>query len=197
MTLRLRVLASTASLALVASVLASCGGGTGEGSGTAATATATPTTAPTVAATEAPKKATFLILQGDMVRSPQGLTAEEKVFLSCVQQSRYPQGSRIVWRFRVLDPITNQALDDKALKELTLTLPDGKTQPFKYGGHGGPDKQHPAEFFWTSGFTIPADYPTGLFNFKVTATSVDGAIGTWDQFKVPAAQLQVVAAGQR
>ena len=195
MTRRLRVLASSASLALVASLLASCGGSTGEGA--AATNTATQSPAPTVAATAAPQKATFLILQGDTVRSPVGLTNEEKVFLSCVQQSRFPQGSRIVWRFRVIDPLTNAPLDDKALKEFTITLPDGKTQAFKFGGHGGPDKDHPAEYFWTTGFTIPADYPTGLFGYKLTATSLEGAVGTFDQFKVPAAQLTVVAAGQR
>ncbi len=194
MTLGLRVLASTASALFLAGVLASCGGGTGEAPIAATTA---PTVAPTVAATQAPQKATFLILQGDTVRSPVGLTAEEKVFLSCVQQSRFPQGSRIVWRYRVLDPLTNKALDDKAIKEFTVTLPDGKSAAFKYGGHGGPDKEHPAEYFWTTGFTIPADYPTGLFSYQIKATSVDGAVGTFDQFKVAAAQLTIVAAGKR
>lgn len=194
MTFGLRVLASTVSAVFLAGVLASCGGGTGEAP---STATAAPSVAPTAAATQAPQKATFLILQGDTVRSPVGLTDEEKTFLSCVQQSRFPQGSRIVWRFRALNPLTNTALDDKAVKEFTITLPDGKTAAFKYGGHGGPDKDHPAEYFWTAGFTIPADYPTGLFNYQIKVTSVEGAVGSFDQFKVPAAQLMVVAAGQR
>ena len=193
MTFRLRVLASTAALTFLAGVLASCGGGTGE---TGTSATSAPTTAPTVAATAKPQVATLLILQGDTVRSPEGLTDEEKTYLSCTQQSRFPQGSRIVWRFRVLDPITNKALDDKAIKSFDLTLPDGKTVAFKYAGHGGTPEAR-LEFFWTAGFSVAKDYPTGAFNFQLKATSLDGAIGTWDQFKVPAAQVQIVPAGKR
>jgi hypothetical protein len=193
MTFRFRVLASTVSLTFLAGVLASCGGGTGE---TGTSATTAPTTAPTIAATAKPQVATFLLLQGDTVRSPEGLTDEEKTFLSCTQQSRFPQGSRIVWRFRALDPITSKALDDKAIKSFDMTLPDGKTQAFKYGGHGGTTAA-PAEFFWTAGFSVPKDYPTGAFNYQIKATSVDGAIGTWDQFKVPSSNLQIVPSGKR
>lgn len=191
MTFRSRALASIAAMTFLAGVLASCGGTTGE---TGTSATTAPTTAPTVAATAKPQVATFLILQGDTVRSPNGLTDEEKAFLSCTQQNRFPQGSRIVWRFRALDPITNKALDDKAIKSFDLILPDGKTQALKYGPHPA---TNPVEFFWTAGFTIPNDYPTGIFNYQLKATSLEGAVGTWDQFKVAAAQLQIVPIGKR
>jgi hypothetical protein len=186
-----RVLAISASSVFVVGALASCGGGTGE---TATSATNAPAPVQTQAAVA--QKATFLILQGDTVRSPEGLTDEEKTFLSCVQQSRFPQGSRIVWRYRVLDPLTNKALDDKAIKSFEVTLPDGTKSAFKYGGHGG-TKEAPAEYFWTAGFSVPKDYPTGLFNYQVKATSADGAIGTFEQMKVPAAQLTIVPAGKR
>ena len=188
-----RILAISASITFVVGALASCGGGTGE---TATSATTAPAPAATTAATAKPQVATFLILQGDTVRSPEGLTDEEKTFLSCVQQSRYPQGSRIVWRYRVIDPLTSKTLDDKAIKSFERVLPDGKTQAFKYGGHGG-TKEAPAEFFWTSGFSVSKDYPTGLFSYQLKATSIDGAIGTFDQFKVPAAQLTIVPLGKR
>ena len=187
-----RILAITASTVFVVGALASCGGGTGDTAGQ----TTAPTVAPTVAATAKPQVATFLILQGDTVRSPEGLTDEEKKFLSCVQQSRFPQGSRIVWRFRVLDPLTNKPLDDKAMKSFEVTLPDGKTQAFKWAGHGG-TKENPLEYFWTAGYSVAKDYPTGLFSYQLKATSLEGAIGTFDQFKVPAAQLTIVAAGTR
>lgn len=193
MTIRSRALASTVAMIFLAGMLASCGGATGE---TASSATTAPTTAPTVAAIAKPQVATFLILQGDTVRSPEGLTDEEKTFLSCTQQSRFPQGSRIVWRFRALDPISSRALDASAIKSFDLVLPDGKTQAFKYGGHGG-TKEAPAEFFWTAGFSVPTDYPTGAFNYQIKATTLEGVIGTWDQFKVAAAQLQIVAVGKR
>jgi len=188
MTFRFRAFASIAATTFLAGVLASCGGGTGE---TGTSATTAPTTAPTVAAVAKPQVATFLILQGDTVRSPEGLTDEEKTALSCTQQSRFPQGSRIVWRFRALDPVSSKALDDKAIKSFDLVLPDGKTQAFKYGGHGG-TKEAPAEFFWTAGYSVTKDYPTGAFNYQIKATTLDGAIGTWDQFKVASAQLQIV-----
>ncbi|HEU5288325.1 MAG TPA: hypothetical protein VFV20_07975 [Candidatus Limnocylindria bacterium] len=188
-----RILAITATSVFVVGALASCGGGTGE---TATSATTAPSVAATTQATAAPQKATFLILQGDTVRSPEGLTDEEKVFLSCVQQSRFPQGSRIVWRYRVNAPLTNKALDDKGVKSFDLILPDGKAVAFKYGGHGG-TKPNYAEYFWTAGFSIPADYPTGLFNYQVKAVGAEGAIGTFEQMKVPAAQLTVVKAGTR
>ncbi len=188
-----RILATTASIVFVVGALASCGGGTGE---TATSATAAPSVAATTQATAAPQKATYLLLQIDTVRSPEGLTDEEKTFLSCVQQSRFPQSSRIVWRARVFDPLTNKALDDKAIKSFDLTLPDGTKQAFKYGGHGGTKPDY-AEYFWTAGFSIPATYPTGLFTYQVKATNLDGAIGTFDQFKVTSSQLTIVPAGKR
>ena len=82
MTFRFRAFASIAATTFLAGVLASCGGGTGE---TGTSATTAPTTAPTVAAVAKPQVATFLILQGDTVRSPEGLTDEEKTALSCTQ----------------------------------------------------------------------------------------------------------------
>jgi hypothetical protein len=188
-----RILATTASITFVVGALASCGGGTGE---TATSATTTPSVAATTAATAKPQVATFLLLQGDTVRSPEGLTDEEKTFLSCVQQSRFPQSSRIVWRYKVIDPVTSKALDDKAIKSFDLILPDGTKQAFKYGGHGGTKPDY-ADYFWTAGFSIPKDYPTGTFNYQVKAVSQEGAIGSFDQFKVTSALLTVVPAGKR
>lgn len=188
-----RILATTASFAFVVGTLASCGGGTGEST----SATKAPSATATTAATAKAQVATFLILHGDTVRSPEALTDEEKTFLSCVQQSRFPQGSRIVWRFKALDPISGKALDDKAIKSFDLVLPDGKTQAFKYGGHPGGANAVPTDFFWTSGFSLPKDYPTGTFTYQIKATTLDGAIGTWDQFKVAPALLTVVPFGKR
>jgi hypothetical protein len=188
-----RILATSASITFVVGALASCGGGTGE---TATSANAAPSVAATTAATAKPQVATFVILQGDTVRSPEGLTDEEKTFLSCVQQSRFPQGSRIVWRFKALDPISGKALDDKAIKSFDLILADGTKQAFKYGGHGGTKPDY-ADYFWTSGYSIPKDYPTGAFSYQIKATTQEGAVGTWDQFKVTAAQLTIVKLGTR
>ena len=189
-----RILATTASTVFVVGALASCGGGTGETATSATPATAAP--AATTAATAKPQVASFLILQGDTVRSPENLTDEEKTFLSCVEQSRFPQGSRVIWRYKVIDPVANKPLDDKGLASFDLILPDGTKAAFKYGGHGG-TKEAPADFFWTAGFSVPKDYPTGLFNYQVKAVATSGAVGSFDQFKVPSAQLTIVKAGTR
>jgi hypothetical protein len=194
-----RALASSVALVLIA---ASCGGSTGEGAPAAPAATAAPaapaaSVAQTVAA--APAKPQFLVVLGDTIRSNYGLNKTEILTtapgIHCTQQNRFPQGGRIVWRMKVLDPSTGKYMDDKQIKDFTITYPDGKTDVLKYGGHGG-TKDAPADFLWAVGFTIPVDYPTGLFNVKIQATDLEGRTGTYDQFKVNIAQLTIVPKGQ-
>ena len=190
-----RILASGVAFLFIA---ASCGSSTGEGASAAAPAKSqvTTTTAPPVAVAAAPK---FLIVVGDTIRSQAGLNEVEKNInapgIHCTEQSRFPQGGRIVWRMKVIDPTTGKYLDDKALASFTITYPDGKTDKLVYGGHGG-TKEAPQDHLWAVGWTVPADYPTGAFNVKIEAKSVDGATGTFDGFKVAAAQLTIVKAGQ-
>lgn len=174
-------------LALTLAVsLVSCGGaGTGETAATKAPATVAPVAA------AVPKT---LVIVGDIVRGPEGLGDAEKAYLSCVQSNRYPQGSQIVWRYNVLDPMTAKPMDDKQLKTVTLTLPDGKTQDLKYGPH--PKGPPPGPYFWTTSFKLPQDYPTGAFKYKVVATDNEGRTGTDLQFTVAASVLQVVPLGK-
>ena len=197
MKLHWRILATGVAVLFAA---AACGGGTGEG----APATTAPTVAPvatqaqatTPAAPPAPK---FLVIVGDTIRGQLGLNDVEKLLtapgLHCTQQSRFPQGGRIVWRVKAMDPTTGKYLDDKQIKDFTITYPDGKSETLKYAGHGG-TKEQPQDMLWAVGYTVPLDYPTGAFNVKIQATSVEGAVGVFDQFKVSAAQLTVVPAGK-
>jgi hypothetical protein len=199
MNLHLRVLATGVALMLAA---AACGAGTGDGASAAkpAVQTAAPAAATQAqAAPAAPAKPQFLIVVGDTIRGNLGLNPVEIAVtppgIHCTQQSRFPQGGRIVWRMKVIDPATGKFMDDKQLKEVTLTLPDGKGDVFKYGGHGG-TKDNPADFLWAAGYTVPVDYPTGAFNVKIQATDLEGRTGVFDQFKVSIAQLTIVAKGQ-
>ncbi len=163
---------------------AACGG--------SSNAPAQGTTAATQAATQQPTAKT-LFVQADVVRGPDGLSDAEKAYLSCVQQNRYPQGSQAVWRVRIFDPTTGKPMDDKALKNVALTLPDGTTQALKYGAHpkGG------TEFFWTTSFKIPASYPTGSFAYKIDAADNQGRTGQFLPFQVAPSVMQIVPAGQR
>ena len=188
MKLRTRVLASFVPLLLLA---ASCGAGTGENA-------TSPTASNTPKATQAQAAPKFLVIVGDTIRGQLGLTDVEKNInapgLHCTQQSRFPQGGRIVWRMKVMDPTTGKYLDDKAIASFTITYPDGKTDKLAYGGHGG-TKDAPQDYLWAVGYTVPLDYPTGTFNYKLEAKSVEGAVGTFEPFKVVPAMLTIVPKG--
>lgn len=190
MKLHTRVLASCVPLLLLA---AACGAGTGEGAATSTVAAKASTPVQS-----APVVAKFLIITGDTIRGQLGLNDVEKNIgpggIHCTQQSRFPQGGRIVWRMKVIDPTTGKYLDDKALASVTITYPDGKTDKLAYGGHGG-TKDAPQDYLWAVGYTVPADYPTGAFNYKIEAKSLEGATGTFEPFKVSAAMLTIVPKG--
>lgn len=171
-------------------VLASCGGGVDSSA-----ASPSSTAAPAATATPAgPLAAKMLLVAADTVSGSIGTTDEEKAMSSCVQKNRFPQGEAIVWRVRVTSPATGTALDDKGLKSVVITLPDGKDQPLKYGPH---PKGQTDDYFWTTSFKIPLDYPTGAFKYKLVATSLEGLVGTYTQFNVASSMLQVIKAGSR
>ncbi len=186
-----RALASGAILLLVA---AACGAGTSETASSPAVKTSPP--AATQTATAGPK---FLIVIGDTIRGQLGLNDTEKLLtapgIHCTQQSRFPQGGRIVWRMKVIEPLTGKYLDDKQIASMTITYSDGKTDTLKYSGHGG-TKENPQDYLWAVGFTVPANYPTGAFDYKIEARSLEGAVGTFNPFKVSAAQLIITPAGK-
>lgn len=180
-----------ASLTAAAMLVVSCGGATGDSKANAPTASAAPTVAAATAVpVQLPKT---LILVGDTVRGTKNLTDEEKPFLGCVQANRFPPDSQIVWRYKVVDPLTTKALGDKDLKSFKITLPDGTSQDFKYGEH----PKGSNIWFWTSSYVIPKTYPTGAFTYKVLATDGEGRTGTFEQFNVASAMLQVIPAGSR
>lgn len=143
-------------------------------------AAATPTPATTTAVD--------LILVADTVQGPANLTPEEKASGAvCVQQNRFAKNEEIVWRVRVVDPATGDAMDDQALSSLVVHLPD-QDLDLHYGGH---PSGNPVDFFWTTSFDVPETYPTGLLAYTIDATAADGRTGTYNQFAVASASLQV------
>lgn len=128
-----------------------------------------------------------LIIDGDTVQGPKNLADAEKPLRSCVQASRFAHNEQVVWRVKVYDGATGEALDDTALTSVTVQLPD-QTLELKYGGH--PAKT-PADFFWTSSWVVPEGYPSGSLGYTIAATAADGRTATWEQFKVPAALLTI------
>lgn len=127
----------------------------------------------------------LLFIDGDTVRGGANLTEDEIPSMSCVQSNRYARNEEIVWRFKVYDPQTGEPMDDTMLESLEIALPD-QTFDMHYGAH---PRNDPVDFFWTYGWDVPEDYPTGELPYTVTATSTDGRTGTYEQFGVSSARL--------
>ena len=128
----------------------------------------------------------------------------------CAQSSQWHRGELIVWRVRVIDPETGNNLpanpsdlipvlpDADAIavmtEGLTVTvhLSDGQSFPMRFGGHGGTDEVK-ADYFWSTSWAIPEDYPTGVLNDYVTAEwTTEGKSGSSQGFQVPYAFLTIL-----
>ena len=122
---------------------------------------------------------------------------------TCALSSLYHRGEMVVWRVIIIDPetgnqvprATSDLLADKpeaeALGELaaeatvTVHLSDGQSFPLHFGLHGD------ADYFWTFGWEIPADYPTGIINTNITA-EWNGKSGEWEPMPIPPSLLSVL-----
>lgn len=173
-----RRLAAGLATAFVGAVLAACA--------QAPDATSTPT-APEAAPTAAPPVAEFLFIDADTVLGPTNLTPEERPLKTCVQLSRFAHNEEIVWRVKVFDPLTGEPMDDTLLASVQVVMAD-QTLDLHYGPH---PRDNPVDFFWTVGWDVPEDYPSGTISHTIEATAVDGRTGTWEQFGVGAAMLTV------
>jgi hypothetical protein len=127
-----------------------------------------------------------LFIQADTVVGGVNLASTES---SCVQISQFQRNEEIVWRAKVFDPVTGQALDDTSLASVVVQLPD-QNLTMKYGGH---PHSNPTDQFWTVSFTIPADYPTGALPYTVAATGNDGRTGTFDQLNSAPSLLTITS----
>jgi hypothetical protein len=114
---------------------------------------------------------------------------------SCTIRSRFPQGSAIVFRVKVIDGATGAALDNTQFASVTITLPDGSTQNFAYAPHP-PGPQGGLDSYWTYAYTVAADYPTGAFNYSITVTDLLGNSVSPVGFNIGIPNIVIVPAGQ-
>lgn len=129
-----------------------------------------------------------LVIQADTVSGPLNIPAEEGGSAVCVQQSRFARNSEIVWRARVIDPVSGEQLGDEALESVVVNLGDGQTLDMRYGPH---PRDNPTDSFWATSFDISADYPTGTLDYEVVATATDGRTATFRPFDVASSLLTV------
>jgi hypothetical protein len=125
-----------------------------------------------------------LFFEGDIVRH--ALMGQQGPF--CVLNNRYLRGEAVAFRQRVMKPdgTPATAMD---LKSVEVELGNGTKVPLHYGGHGMP----PTDFFWSSFWTIPDNFPTGPLGYKINATMNDGSLVTWVPFTRDTTMLMVVA----
>ena len=129
-----------------------------------------------------------LVLQADTVSGPLNIPEEAGGSAVCVQQSRFARNSEIVWRTRVIDPVSGDELGDDVLDTVVVNLGDGQTLEMRYGPH---PRDNPTDSFWTTSFDIPADYPTGTLDYEIVATAGDGRMGDFRPFDVAPSLLTV------
>ena len=123
-----------------------------------------------------------MFFEGDMVSGP-GSPGP-----LCVLNSQYKHGQVVVWRVRILDQ-TGKRLDAKDVKSAGIELPDGQKFSLHYGPH---PKGKTDDYFWTTSWKIPDNYPTGTFAYKVVATGLDGQAHDWSPFNVDMSELTIV-----
>jgi hypothetical protein len=124
-----------------------------------------------------------LFIAADMVTGPGGSGP------ICVLRNQFMRKETVAWRIRVQDA-TGKQLDDKGLKGVVVELSDGQKFLAHFGGHP-PDA--PTDHLWSTSWSIPEDYPTGSFNYKVVATAPDGSTQSWEPVNVKPSLLTVIA----
>lgn len=144
----------------------------------------------TAAACSGGNSSQVLGVTADVVKGSEGIKNTADI---CVESNRYQQGESVVFRVKVIDPATGDAMDDQALQTVVISLSDGQTFNARYGGHPGGQDATPTDFFWTTAWEIPGNYPTGSVPYTVKATATDGRTGTFSQFNVAPSLLMVVA----
>jgi len=129
-----------------------------------------------------------LIVDGDMVLTGEGPLATADPTQACTERNLYPQGDQVLFRVRVIDPVTQQPMDDTQLASVTRTMPDGTTHALQYGGLSrGQSRDHAWKYIWE----IPDDYPTGTVNYQITAVDKLGRTGTYFTWDSPPSELTI------
>lgn len=179
-----RLTTITLAALLGGALVAGCSSATPPG-GTATTAPA-PATPPPAAATAAPVAPAALVIQADTVLGPKNLTEAERGQKTCIQLNKFAHNEQIVWRVRVIDGATGEALDDTAVT-VEVKLPT-ETISLRFGPH---PRQDPLESFWTTSWIVPEGYPSGTVPYTLVATGIDGRSGSFEQFPIAPAMLTV------
>ena len=132
-------------------------------------------------------KKSAVFMYADTVTASSGLKPERV----CMQTNFFKRGQRVVFRVWALDRATGLPLTAKDVKYMYAKIPGLPNQRLKFGKHGRDEKTAP--WFWSLGWTIPADYPLGAVDFQIVVKTKKNAFGYFNQAPIAAAQLTVEA----
>lgn len=105
----------------------------------------------------------------------------------CVLQNRFTVGDRIVFRVNVLDALTGEQPEDA---KVTVHLSTGESLELALGDHP-PNAENP-DRFWTVGYSVTEDTPTGTLEYYITAETADKK-GEFRPFNVGPSLLTIVS----
>ena len=108
--------------------------------------------------------------------------------LNCTLNNRYKRGEPVGFRMTAINPATGQR--DRATQLVVHLTYGGNTIDIPMR-----DRQtetQPERTFWVAKWVVPADAPTGIVQYTVTAKDPQGRTGEFKPFDVAASQLTIV-----
>jgi hypothetical protein len=108
--------------------------------------------------------------------------------MNCTMSNRYKRGEPVGFRMTAIDPATGKR--DRATQLVVHLTYGGKTIDLPMRDRQ--TTQQPEREFWVVKWMVPADAPTGIVRYSVTAKDSHGRTGEWKPFEVEASQITIV-----
>jgi hypothetical protein len=133
--------------------------------------------------TQAPAGNDRLVVYGETV-----LFLAPGVPLSCTYRSQFKKGENVGFRMTAINPATGKR--DRATELVVHLTYAGKTIDMPMRDRQ--NAQAPEREFWIAKWTVPADAPTGIVRYSVTAKDPQGRTGEYKPFEVAPSQLTII-----
>ena len=108
--------------------------------------------------------------------------------LNCVLNSRFKRGDPVGFRMTAINPETGTR--DRQTQLVVHLNYGGKTIDLPMTDHQSDDR--PEIQFWVAKWIVPADAPTGVVRYTVTARDPQGRTGEWKPFENVLSLLTIV-----
>ncbi len=107
---------------------------------------------------------------------------------NCFMSNRYKRGEPVGFRMTAINPATGKR--DRATQLVVHLTYGGKTIDLPMRDRQ--TEKQPEREFWVLKWVVPADAPTGIVRYTVTAKDPQGRTGEWKPFDVAASQITII-----